>query len=117
MQARIATGLEAGETLAPTAQDYGIVRTRSLCSHSKTAGLIWMPEPIAAKDLYEMTNLRLPVGGTMDLMTKRKPALMVNTKRKLTEHADPEKNVSHCPLSAFRDLTPEIRGRRAGCKT
>ena len=73
-----------------------------------------MPEPIAAKDLYEMMNLRLKVGGTMDLKIKRKPALMVNTKRKLTEHADPEKNLSHCPLFAFRDLTPEVRDRRSG---
>ena len=73
-----------------------------------------MPEPIAAKDLYEMMNLRLKVGGTMDLKIKRKPALMVNTKRKLTEHADPEKNVSHCSLFAFRDLTPEVRDRRSG---
>ena len=72
-----------------------------------------MPEPIAAKDLYEMMNLRLKVGGTMDLKIKRKPALMVNTKRKLTEHAESEKNVSHCPLFAFRDLTTKIRGRRA----
>ena len=54
-----------------------------------------MPEPIAAKDLYEMMNLRPKIGRTVDLETKREPALMVNTKRKLTEHADPEKNVSH----------------------
>ena len=47
-----------------------------------------MPGPIAAKDLYEITNLRLTVGGTMDLTTKRKPALMADTKRKLTEHAE-----------------------------
>jgi len=73
-----------------------------------------MPEPIAAKDLYEMTNLRLKMGGTMDFMTKRKPALMADRKRELTEHAEPEKNVSHCPLFAFRDLTAEIRDRRAG---
>ena len=73
-----------------------------------------MPEPFAAKDLYEMMNLRLKVGGTMDLKIKRELALMVNTKRKLTEHADPEKNVSHCSLFAFRDLTTKIRDRRAG---
>ena len=71
-----------------------------------------MPEPIEAKDLYEMTNLRHKIGGMMNLMTKRKPALMADTKRKLTEHAEPEKNVSHCPLFAFRALTPEIRGCR-----
>jgi len=54
-----------------------------------------MPEPIAAKDLYEMTNLRLKIGGTLDLMTRRKLALMADTNRKLTEQAEPEKNASH----------------------
>ena len=73
-----------------------------------------MPEPIAAKDLYEMTNLRLKMGGTMDFMTKRKPALMADTKRKLKEQAEPEKNASHCSFFAFRDLTPEVRDRRSG---
>ena len=72
-----------------------------------------MPEPIAAKDLYEMMNLRLKIGGTTDWMTKRKPTLMAETKRKLTEQAELEKNASLCPLFAFRALTPEIRGRRA----
>ena len=47
-----------------------------------------MPEPLRAKDLYEMTNLRLTVGGTMDLKIKQKSALMADTKRKLTEHAE-----------------------------
>ena len=71
-----------------------------------------MPEPIAPRDLYEMTNLRLRIDGAMDLMTRRKLALMAETKRKLAEHADLEKNASHCSLFAFRDLTPEIRGCR-----
>ena len=61
-----------------------------------------MLEPIAAKALYEMKNLRLMAGGTMDLKTKRKPALMAETKRKLTEQAEPEKNISHCSLFAFQ---------------
>jgi len=73
-----------------------------------------MLEPIAAKDLYEMTNLRLKTGGTMDLMTRRKLALMAETKRKVKEHAETEKNASHCPFSAFRGLTTKIRDRRAG---
>ena len=68
----------------------------------KNAGLIWMPEPMVEKDLYEMINLRLTIGGTMDLMTKRNPALMVNTKRKHTKHAEPEKNAVHCTLFAFQ---------------
>ena len=69
-----------------------------------------MPEPIVAKDLYEMTNLRLTIGGTMDLMTKRNPALMVNTKRKHTEHAEPEKNASHCSLFAFQGPNNQNKG-------
>ena len=73
-----------------------------------------MPEPIAAKDLYEMTTLRLMIGGTMDLMTRRKLALMADTKRKLKERAEQEKNASHCSFLAFRDLTTKIRDRRAG---
>jgi len=76
-----------------------------------------MPEPIAAKDLYEMTTLRLMIGGTMDLMTRRKLALMAETKRKVKEHAETEKNASHRPFSAFRDLTTKIRCRRTGCET
>ena len=61
-----------------------------------------MPEPIAAKDLYEMKNLRLMAGETMDLKTKRKPALMAETKRKPTEQTEPEKNASDCSLFAFQ---------------
>ena len=76
-----------------------------------------MPEPIAAKDLYEITNLRLTMAGTTDLMTKRKPALMADTKRMLKEQTEPEKNASHCSFFAFRDLTPEIRCRRTGYET
>ena len=84
----IASRRKGCENAALAAQDYVIVRSRSLHNQSKTSGLIWMPEPIAAKDLYEMNNLRLTVGGTMELMTQRKPALMADTKRKLTEHAE-----------------------------
>ena len=57
-----------------------------------------MLEPIVANDLYEMTHLRLRIGGAMELMTKRKPALIAETKRELAEPTEPEKNVSHCPL-------------------
>ena len=56
------------------------MRTRSLKLNSKAAGLIWMLETLAAKDLYEMTNLRLKFGVTKDLMARRKLALMVETK-------------------------------------
>ena len=48
-----------------------------------------MLEPIAAKDLYEMLNLRLKVGGAMNWMTKPKQALKVGTERTLTEQANP----------------------------
>ena len=68
-----------------------------------------MPGPIAAKDLYEMTNLRIKIGGTMDLMTRQELALMPDTKRMLKEQAEPEKNASHCSFFAFRDLTTKIR--------
>ena len=76
-----------------------------------------MPESIATTDLYEMTTLRLKIGGTMDLITRRKLALMADTKRKLKEQAEPEKNASHCPLFAFRGLTTKIRCRRTGYET
>ena len=69
-----------------------------------------MLEPIAAKALYEMMNLRLMVGGTMDLKIKRKPALMAKTKRKLTEQAEPEKNASHCLLFTFQGPNNQNKG-------
>jgi len=50
-------------------------------------------------------------------MTRQKLALMAETKRKVKEHAETEKNASHCPFSAFRGLTTKIRDCRAGCKT
>ena len=73
-----------------------------------------MPKLIAAIDLYEMRKRRLKLGGTKDLMASLESALMADTKRKLTERVEPEKNASHCPLFAFRGLTTKIRDRRAG---
>ena len=83
-------------------------------AYCETAGLIWNPEPIAAIDLYEMTTLRLTIGGTKNLMTKRKPALKAETRRKHVELTEPEKNAGHAPLFSFRGLTTKIRDRRAG---
>ena len=57
-----------------------------------------MPKPIAAKALYEMMNLRLKIGGATNLEIKRKPTLLAETKRKLTEQAQLEKKASLCPL-------------------
>ena len=54
-----------------------------------------MPEPIAAKDLYEMMNLRLAMGEMVNLKSEQEPALMAETKRMLTEQAEQEKNASH----------------------
>ena len=71
-----------------------------------------MPEPVAATDLYEMINLRLTIGGTMDLKTKREAALMAETKRKPTEQTELEKNASHCSLFAFQDPNVKLRGGR-----
>ena len=53
-----------------------------------------MLELITAIDLYEMTNLRLKFGVTKDLMAKRKPALMVETKQKLKELTKLEMNAA-----------------------
>ena len=47
-----------------------------------------MLEPIAAKTLYEMKNLRLMAGGAMDLKIKRKPALKAETKQNIPELAN-----------------------------
>ena len=61
-----------------------------------------------------MLNLWLTIGGTKDLTTKRKSALMAETKRKHAELREPEKNADPDPLFAFRGLTTKIRDRRAG---
>ena len=48
---------------------------------SKATDLIWIPKPITAKALYIMKNLRLKLDGAMNYMTKRKPALMAETRK------------------------------------
>jgi hypothetical protein len=83
----------------------------------KTAGLIWNPQPIAPIDLYEMLNLRLTIGGTKNLKTKRKPALKAETRRKHVELTEPEKKADPDPVFAFRGLTTKIRCRRTGYET
>ena len=94
----------------PNSQEHGTLRTRSLYSHSKAAGLIWMPKPIAAIALYEMTNLRLKPNGAMNSTTKRKPALMVETQKNFWRADKTRKECRPLPIFCFQGSNNQNKG-------